>query len=145
MTRRIFWLLIPAAFLAALAGVFVGRVVFPASSNAGVDLHAVLHDKLTLDADQERRLEVLETDFAARRRALENQLRTDNRRLAAAMQVEHRKGPEVSAAIDASHVTMGRLQKETVAHVFAMRALLREDQAPIFDQAVTEALIEEPR
>jgi hypothetical protein len=145
MTRSTVWLLVPVAFLAALAGVFVGRVAFPADRNAGVDLHAVLHDKLTLDAEQERRLEVLEADFAARRRALENQLRSDNRRLAAAMQAEHRNGPEVSAAIDASHLTMGRLQKETVAHVFAMRALLREDQAPIFDQAIIEALIEEPR
>ncbi len=58
------------------------------------------------------------------------------------MQAEHRNGPAVNAAIDASHVTMGRLQKETVAHVFAMRELLREDQAPKFDEAVTKALVE---
>jgi len=143
--KRVYLLLVPIAFVAALVGVFVGRVVFPAPAPAGTDLHAVLHEKLTLDADQERRLEVLEADFAVRRRQLEAQLRADNRRLAAAMQAEHRNGPAVNAAIDASHVTMGRLQKETVAHVFSMRALLREDQAPIFDEAITKALIEDPR
>lgn len=144
MNRSYVWLA-PIAFLAALIGVFVGRVAFPDSNEAGVDLHAVLHEKLSLDADQERRLEVLEAEFAVRRQQIEAQLRADNRRLAAAMQAEHRNGPAVNAAIDASHVTMGRLQKETVAHVFAMRDLLREDQAPIFDEAVTKALIEDPR
>lgn len=138
-------LLVPVAFLAALAGVFVGRLAFPAPAAAGVDLHAVLHDELELDAEQERQLAVLEARFAVRRRELEDTLRADNRRLAAAMQAEHRNGPAVDAAIDASHVTMERLQKETVAHVFAMRALLRDDQAPVFDEAITKALVEGPR
>lgn len=142
MSRRLA-LLVPVAFFAALAGVFVGRLAFPAPAPARVDLHAVLHDKLELDAAQEEKLEVLEARFAVRRRALETELRADNRRLATAMQAEHRAGPAVDAAIDASHVTMGQLQKETVAHVFAMRALLREDQAPVFDEAITKALIEE--
>ena len=131
------------AFLAALAGVLVGRVAFPAQAETGVDLHAVLHEDLRLDADQERQLAVIEDRFAVRRRQLETQLRADNRRLAAAMQAEHRDGPEVNAAIDAAHVTMGRLQKETVAHVFAMRALLHDDQAAVFDEAVTKALVED--
>jgi len=144
MNRRLA-LLIPVAFLAALAGVFVGRIAFPAPTAPGVDLHALLHDRLELDARQERQLEVLEAQFAVRRRALEAELRADNRQLAAAMRAEHRDGPAVDAAIDASHMTMGRLQKETVAHVFAMRALLREDQASVFDEAITKALVEEPR
>ena len=123
---RGYTLLVPIVFLAALIGVFIGRAAFPAPE-AGVDLHALLHENLTLDGEQLRRLEVLEKDFAVRRQQLEAQLQADNRRLAAAMLAEQRNGPEVNAAIDASHVTMGRLQKETVAHVFAMRALLRED------------------
>lgn len=143
--RRRLALLVPVAFLAALAGVFVGRLAFPAPAAPRVDLHAVLHDKLELDAAQERQLEVLEARFAVRRHALEAELRVDNRRLAAAMQAEHRNGPAVDAAIDASHVTMGQLQKETVAHVFAMRALLHADQASVFDEAITKALVEEHR
>lgn len=133
------------AFLAALAGVLVGRAAFPAQAEIVVDLHAVLHEDMGLSADQERQLSIIEDRFAVRRRQLEAELRADNRRLAAAMQAEHRSGPEVNAAIDASHVTMGRLQKETVAHVFAMRALLRRDQTSFFDEAVTRALVEDHR
>jgi len=134
------------AFAAALLGVFAGRALTPSQpQKTGVDIHAVLHDRLNLDAAQERQLDVLERDFAVRRRALEATMRAHNRRLAEAIQAEHRSGPAVEAAIDATHVTMGELQKETLAHVFAMRALLREDQARIFDEAVTKALIEDQR
>ena len=56
---------------------------------------------------------------------------------------EHGNGPRVAAAVDASHRTMGELQKETLAHIFAMRALLRPDQAAKFDAAVTKALTED--
>jgi len=82
------------AFLAALAGVLVGRVAFPAQAETRVDLHALLHEDLRLDADQERQLAIIEDRFVLRRRQLEAQLRADNRRLAAAMQAEHRDGPE---------------------------------------------------
>ena len=131
------------AFAAALLGVFAGRALAPVETKAGSDIHAVLHDQLDLDADQERRLEILESEFAVRRQALEAEMRADNRRLAQAIQAEHRSGPAVGTAIDATHMTMGKLQKATLAHVFAMRALLRDDQAVIFDAAVTKALVED--
>ena len=51
----------------------------------------------------------------------------------------------MAAAVDASHETMGRLQKETLAHMFAMRKLLRPDQTAKFDAAVTKALTEDAR
>ena len=35
---------------------------------------------------------------------------------------------------------MGELQKATLAHIFAMRQLLRADQTPQFDAAVVKAL-----
>jgi hypothetical protein len=35
---------------------------------------------------------------------------------------------------------MGDLQKETLEHIFAMRAVLRPDQAAKFDDAVVKAL-----
>lgn len=130
------------AFAAALIGVLAGRALAPAQDDPGIDIHVVLHDRLDLDADQVRRLNILETQFAVQRRALEAEMRADNRRLATAIQAEHHNGPAVEAAIDATHDTMGRLQKATLAHVFAMRALLREDQAAIFDEAVTKALVE---
>ncbi|MCW3837280.1 periplasmic heavy metal sensor [Sphingomonas canadensis] len=128
------------AFLAGIAGVFVGHALIPASQTQGTELHEVLHHQLQLDASQEARLDALEQQFAIRRRALELELRAANARLAGAIQAEHGNGPQVTAAVDASHAAMGELQKETLAHIFAMRQILRPDQAQKFDQAVVKAL-----
>lgn len=133
------------AFLAAIAGVLIGRQFIEPARQPGAELHAVLHDRLSLDATQERQLHALEESFAVRRRALELELRAENARLADAISSEHGNGPRVTAAVDASHTTMGELQKETLAHIFAMRALLKPDQAAKFDAAVTKALTEDAR
>ncbi len=133
------------AFLAAIAGVLVGRYFVEPAPPPGAELHAVLHDQLSLDPAQEQRLHALEEIFATRRRALEAEMRAENALLASAIAAEHGNGPRVAAVVDASHRTMGELQKATLAHIFAMRALLRPDQAAKFDAAVTKALTEDAR
>jgi nickel and cobalt resistance protein CnrR len=143
-SRRILLIAI-AAFIAAVAGVFVGRVLIPARPAQASQLHQLLHHRLGLDASQEAKLEVLEQRFAVRRKALELELRADNARLAAAIEAEHGNGPKVAAAVDASHKAMGELQKETLAHVFAMRQILRPDQAAKFDEVVVKALTADER
>ena len=127
-------------FAAAIAGVSVGRAVLTPRPAADSELHALLHDQLDLDAAQHARLDALEARFAVRRKALELEMRADNAKLAAAIEAEHGYGPQVSSAIDDSHMAMGELQKETLEHVFAMRGLLRPDQAAKFDGAVVKAL-----
>ena len=141
------WLILGVAscFLAAIGGVFVGRLLFPAPGPPGAELHDVLHHKLTLDAGQQARLELLEQRFAVQRRALELELRADNARLAEAMEAEHGNGPRVTAAVDRSHAVLGELQKATLAHIFAMRQLLRPDQTVPFDKAVVKALTDDGR
>ena len=134
---------VTASFLAAIGGVFVGRALFPAPAAPGAELHDVLHHKLTLDPGQQARLELLERQFAVQRRALELELRADNARLAQAMEAEHGNGPRVTAAVDRSHAVLGELQKATLAHIFAMRQLLRPDQTAPFDKAVVKALTDD--
>ncbi|WP_457312796.1 periplasmic heavy metal sensor [Sphingomonas sp. UYAg733] len=138
-------LIVAAAFLAALAGVFVGRGLVTHGEGPGAELHDILHDHLDLDAAQRARIDALERQFAVRRRAVEFELRADNTLIAEAIEAEHGYGPKVAAAVDRSHEAMGRLQKETLSHVFAMRQLLRPDQAARFDGAVTKALTDEGR
>ena len=128
------------AFLAALAGVLIGRSITDHQQSSSSALHDLLHDQLDLDAAQLRQIDRLETQFAARRQALELELRADNARLAAAIQAEHGYGPRVAAEVERSHAAMGDLQKETLEHIFAMRRVLRPDQARQFDRAVFEAL-----
>jgi hypothetical protein len=132
------------AFFAGLTGVFAGRMLIPTRPHTS-ELHEVLHHQLKLDAGQEARLEQAERQFAVRRRALELELRAANARLADAIQAEHGNGPRVAAAVDASHAAMGELQKATLGHVFAMRQILRPDQADKFDRAVVKALTADAR
>lgn len=134
------WLLAAVVFLAALAGVLIGRGISDQRPEQPSALHEFLHDELDLDAGQLARIEGLEKQFAIRKRALELELRADNARLAAAIEAEHGYGPRVTAEIDRSHQAMGELQKETLSHIFAMRAVLRPDQAEKFDRAVVKAL-----
>lgn len=138
-------LCVGACFLAAILGVFVGRALLPPKTAPGAELHEVLHHKLALDAGQQARLDALEQRFAVQRRAYELQLRADNAQLAAAIEAEHGYGPRVAAAVDQSHAAMGELQKATLAHIFAMRQLLRPDQTGKFDRAVVKALTDDAR
>lgn len=131
------------AFVAAIIGVLAGRTFLDHPPKN--DIHVFIHDQLNLDSDQKQKLEEIERQFTVRRTALEMELRTDNALLAEAIAAEKGAGPRVNAAVDRCHEVMGRLQKETLAHVFAMRQLLRPDQAQKFDQAVVKALTEDHR
>lgn len=127
-------------FLSALGGVFVGRLLVTPPPPPENGIHALLHNSLDLDAAQHAKLDILEKQFAIRKRGLELEMRADNAKLAAAIEEEHGYGPKVARAVDQSHIVMGQLQKETLEHIFAMRALLRPNQAAKFDAGVVKAL-----
>lgn len=133
------------AFVAAVAGVFVGRLLVDTPRANETELHALLHSEAKLSADQERKLHAIEARFAARREALELEMRAANIRLAQAIEAEHGYGPRVTKAIDETHEVMGELQKETLQHLFAMRAVLDADQAAMFDKTVVKALTADAR
>ena len=133
------------AFAAAVAGVFVGRLVSDAPKASETELHALLHDQLDLTPAQDAKIDRIEADFARRRRALELEMRASNVRLAEAIKAEHGYGPRVTEAIDHTHEVMGTLQKETLVHLFAMRAVLDRDQAEMFDESVVKALTADAR
>lgn len=103
-------------------------------------LHSIVHEKLDLSAEQDRRLDVIEARFAARRPALEAEVRAANRELAAAIAASDGDTPHVQAAVDHFHAAMGDLQKATITHVFEMRSVLTPAQAEVFDEAVVDAL-----
>lgn len=107
-------------------------------------LHEVMHEELHLDAAQDQRVDALEAAYATRRKALERELEGANADLAAAITREHAYGPAVERAVDRSHHAMGELQKATLAHVFAMRDVLRPDQAARFDAEVAKVLTHAP-
>ncbi|WP_306414878.1 Spy/CpxP family protein refolding chaperone [Brevundimonas aurantiaca] len=103
-------------------------------------LHDIVHHDLKLSPDQLTRIEAVEARFAARRPALEADVRAANLELARAIEQSDGDGPPVQAAVDHFHVAMGALQKETIAHVFEMRSVLTPAQAEVFDDRIVAAL-----
>jgi nickel and cobalt resistance protein CnrR len=136
------WLLLIAvvAFSASVCGVFSARHVFVAQRPDESEVHTLLHERLKLSTLQHAKIKALEKQHAMHKQAIELEMRAANARLAAAIETEHGYGPQVTAAVDHIHHEMGEMQKETLQHVFAMRATLTKDQARTFDATVTKAL-----
>ncbi|OYX47890.1 MAG: hypothetical protein B7Y90_12350 [Alphaproteobacteria bacterium 32-64-14] len=109
----------------------------PAGSHS---LHDIVHEELSLTADQERGLDALETVFITRRDVLEGEMHKANAELAAAIRGSEMAGPAVEAAVLHFHDAMGALQTETIEHVFAMRKVLTPDQRKRFDDKIGQAL-----
>ncbi len=145
MRSRQLLLLAIVAFVAAIAGVSIGRIVTEAPRANETELHSILHEKLKLSKQQHGKIDAIEARFAVRRKALELEMRAANARLAEAIEAEHGYGPQVTAAIDHTHMIMGQLQKETLEHLFAMRAVLNAEQAKMFDSVVVKALTADTR
>jgi signal transduction histidine kinase len=132
------------AAVAALIAVYATGLMLSARNAGTSDLHEVLHREIDLNPDQQRRIATLESEFAHQRRAFDDGLRDANAEIATAYRRERAYGPGVSKAIDHSHLVMGDLQKLTLRHVLAMRAVLTPAQAKIFDRQVVKALTTTP-
>lgn len=131
--------------LVAILGVWGGAQYVMHRMQRPTPLHELVHEKLGLTADQERRIAGMERDHEARRQALEAEMRAANAQLAQAFQQNHAYTPQVQAAIDRFHRAMGELQKETIVHTLAMRAVLTPDQTARFDETVVRSLTEDTR
>lgn len=129
--------------LVAIGGAWAGASYMVRRMQEEPPLHDLMHKKLGLTAEQERRIGGLERDFAIRRQALEAEMRAANVELARAIGQEHAYSPAVQQAVDRFHHAMGELQKETILHVLAMRQVLTPNQAKIFDDTVVKALTED--
>lgn len=132
------------AFAAGLAGMWLGHKWFAAPAH-DQSFHALVHEELSLTAEQERDLDTLETAFAARRSVLDGEMRKANKELAAAIRASETAGPAVEAAVHHFHEAMGALQTETIEHVFAMRKVLTPEQRKRFDDKIGQALTADTR
>lgn len=141
--RRAIILTVILAFLAGLSGAFVGMKLLASKETPDNALHAMLHNKLNLSAAQDKNIAVEEKRFALIRARLEADAHSANVELAKAIQTSKRDGPEVQMAIEHVHTTLGNYQKQTVSHIFRMRAVLTPEQAEIFDRSVAQALMQE--
>ena len=143
--RRAIIYTIILAFLAAIAGSFLGvKLLAPKASQENA-LHALLHSELNLSATQDKQIDDEEKRFERVRSRLEAGVQGANVELAKAILTSKRDGPEVQVAIERVHIALGAYQKETVGHIFRMRSVLSPEQAEVFDRSVAEALMQEPK
>lgn len=126
--------------LAGIAGMWIGHQFMAAPSARDTSLHSMVHESLKLTAEQDAALHAIETSFAARRTALEDEMRKANAELAAAIRNSETVGPDVEAAVHHFHDAMGTLQTATIEHVFAMRRVLTPEQRATFDEKLEQAL-----
>jgi len=131
------------SLLVAFGGAWAGASYMVSRMHQATPLHDLVHRKLNLTPEQERRISGLERDFAIRRQTLEAEMRAANAELARAIGQEHAYSAAVQQAVDRFHHAMGQLQKETILHVLAMRQVLTPQQAEIFDDTVVKALTED--
>lgn len=128
--------------ITAIAGGLAGwaGVEYGLHREAREDLDTVLHRDLDLSVAQNRRIEVLEKEFAGERSRYQTEMRAANKQLSEALTHSHSDDPEVERAIQRFHTAMAELQVLTVRHVLAMRAVLTPEQAQIFDRTVSKTL-----
>ncbi|MBE7217339.1 MAG: periplasmic heavy metal sensor, partial [Caulobacteraceae bacterium] len=128
-----------AALLCAAAGLgggWAGVRLGLLAAHRAPGLHQLVHRELRLAPDQSQRMEALERDYASRRSGLEADVRSADAGLAAAIAADEADTPRVEAAVDRVHAALDALQKATVAHVLAMRAVLSPAQRAPFDREV---------
>ena len=104
------------------------------------DLHAMLHAAVPLDAHEKAALDDKEKAFAARRAAIEAQLRAANIRLADAIAADPRWSAEVEAATRQVEQAAAELQRATLVHIFEMRSGLEPRHRAAYDRVLVEAL-----
>jgi Spy/CpxP family protein refolding chaperone len=109
-----------------------------------VTSHEWLHHELKLTAEQLKALEPVEATFAERQKQLAEALREANRQLAHALAEDKAYTPRVTAAVENVHHCMGDLQKASIEHVFAMRAVLTPEQGDKLLVLAQKALEQSP-
>ncbi|MBY0565670.1 MAG: periplasmic heavy metal sensor [Hyphomonadaceae bacterium] len=127
-------------FGSGLGGVFVGTMLTRSDAHRDT-LDAAVHRELDLTPEQNQRLEAIEAGYALRKGALDAELRAAARDIAAAVAEDHAQSERLSQAIDRFHNAMGQTQRDAIAHVFEMRAVLNADQQARFDIIVREELL----
>lgn len=109
-----------------------------------VTSHEWLHRELNLTEAQLKMLDPIEAKFGSRQRQLAESLHDANRQLARAMAEEKAYTPRVAAAVEHVHHCMGDLQKASIEHVFAMRAVLSPEQGDRLLVLAQKALEQSP-
>lgn len=134
------------AGLAAFAGAHLGeRSLKPQEAPRAHlllrdSVYQMVHQDMTLTADQKRKIDEIEDRYAHRRNALRAQIGSANAELGEALANEMALGTAASRALEHLQQGMGDLQRATILYVLEVRAVLTPQQQQVLDQKVFESL-----
>lgn len=142
--RKIVLVLVAVAGVAALASYATLRWSRIQVTPDEVTSHAWLHRELNLTDEQLKALQPIELKFGERQRRLAGALQEAKLHLARVMAEDKAYTPRVEQAVVEVHRCMGDLQKASIEHVFAMRAVLSPEQGDKLLALAEEALEQSP-
>lgn len=142
--KKVALFLTAIAVVAAIACYVTLRMSQPRVTTDDIASHEWLHRELKLTEAQYRALEPIERSFGDKQRQLAEALRDANRQLARAIAEDKAYTPRVTAAVEHVHHCMGDLQKVSIEHVFAMRAVLTPEQGDRLLVLAQQALEQSP-
>ncbi len=137
---------------AAYAGARLGEQRLPVkpaeASHSPVGMrdsvYQMVHQDLTLNDDQKRKIDAIEDRYAHRRNELRAKIGSANAELGEALANEMALGTAASRALEHQQQDMGDLQRETILYVLEVRAVLTPKQQQALDQKVFESLTAPP-
>jgi nickel and cobalt resistance protein CnrR len=127
-------------FASGAAGVAIGLKLADGAGER-FSLDAAVHRELDLTEAQDRALQEIEARHAARRAAIDQEMRAAAREIATIIYEDHGPSERLDRAIERFHGAMGQAQQEAVRHVFEMREVLDERQQARFDDIVRAELL----
>ena len=99
----------------------------------------VRHD-LTLNTDQAKQIQAIETKYYDKRSSLRMQVAGANRDLADALMSDMAFGREAQQASNQLEQGLGELQRATILYVLEVRDVLNPEQQMVYDRKVREVL-----
>jgi len=142
--KKVVLFLAAIAAVAAVACYLTMRMSQSRVTPDDIASHEWLHRELKLTPGQLQALEPIERSFGDKQRHLAATLREANRQLARVMAEDKAYTPRVAAAVEHVHHCMGDLQKVSIEHVFAMRAVLTPEQGDKLLVLAQQALEQSP-
>lgn len=136
--HRLLLLTALVAFAAAFGGVKLADALRPAPTEQR--LLDRIKPELDLTPGQSTRIAARQARFERQRAAIERRIAERDRDLAAAIDIEHRRGPRVRAAVRAAQEEIFRLHDRQIETLLGARAELTPTQAATFDRLVRRAL-----
>jgi hypothetical protein len=137
------------AGMAGFGGVWFGAHGLQTDSASRAPLRMAV-DELTkrgllgLSTAQTEKINEIQARYAHKRTKLRVRIAAANSELADALADEMTLGPNVEISIEHLKSMVGDLQREAVAYVLEVRAVLTEQQQMVFDEKVVAALMTPP-